>query len=421
MNKQPVVVSLFSGAGGLDVGLENAGFQVALCLDNDPVAIGTLKHNQAKGVVRPDGRRYLAETTILQEDIAQLTEVRLRATLRHDEVDLLVGGPPCQPFSSAGKMLGFFDPRGELFSHFARVAAELKPRYVLFENVRGLATARGYDAQPGSALREVLRRFENLGYYTNVALLNAADFGAYQRRVRLFILMCRGATPPEFPPPTHFDPERWSPELSLFGEEGGVLPWRTLGDFLAGRSAPPTEEWVRPSPRLAALLRDLPEGSGLKSAGTIETTRPGGHWGYKQGTFIADSKRPARTITAASTQDWVRTTSGECRRLTVAECKELQGFPVEWEFLGPRAAQYRQIGNAVPAVFGEVLGRAIHDHRCQRRRTRFVETGAKSFPLPLQIVAAIRYTEREEARNGESRRLKAAKGLGSASTGAGGD
>ena len=408
------MVSLFSGAGGLDVGLEDAGFHVALCTDNDPVAIETLKHNQAQRIVRRDGRRYLENTKILPEDITRLGEKKLRDALGSDTVDLLVGGPPCQPFSSAGKMLSFFDPRGELFSHFARVAAALKPRYILFENVRGLATARGYDGKPGSALMEVLRRFQDLGYYTNVGLLNAADYGAYQRRVRLFIIMCHGATPPEFPPATHFDPDGRPVELSLF-EDASLRPWRTLGQFLASRPYPPQAEWVRPSPRLAELLRDLPDGSGLKSAGTVETTRPGGHWGYKQGTFIADRSRPARTVTAASTQDWVRTPYGECRRLTLAECKELQGFPAQWEFLGPKAAQFRQVGNAVPAIFGEVIGRAIYRHWANRRRKRFVGGDARSFALPLQIAAAIRYTEREEARNGESRRLKAAKGLGSAS------
>jgi DNA (cytosine-5)-methyltransferase 1 len=406
--ENPIVVSLFAGAGGLDVGLENAGFNITVAVDNDPVSVATLQHNQMRCLPRPDGGAYLAGTRILELDITKLSGSELIA--RNSPIDLLVGGPPCQPFSSAGKMLGFGDPRGTLFADFVRIAAALRPSHILFENVRGLVTARGRDGKPGSALKQVLSSFEEIGYFTNASLLNAADFGSFQRRIRLFILMSREGLPPEFPNPTHQDPRSRSEQApSLFGDK--LMPWRTLGEFLHGGLEPKPDELVRPSARLSKLLEHVPSGSGLRSAGTIETTRPGGHWGYRQGTFIADLTMPARTVTASSCQDWVRWPEGTIRRLTLSECKTLQGFPTEWDFLGPKAAQFRQVGNAVPAQFGETLGRSIL--RCMMREQG--EGRGRSMPLPKFIHEAISYTMREEARNGDSRRRKLAKGLGAMS------
>lgn len=417
MARQPKIVSLFSGAGGLDIGLENAGFRVVLCVDNDQEAVETLKKNQLKRILRPDGRRYLERTIILHEDITELTASKLESELPQSDIDLLIGGPPCQPFSSAGKMLSFKDPRGTLFEHFVRIAKDLRPHYILFENVRGLATARGVDGKPGSALNEILKSFTDIGYHTSVSLLNSADYGSHQRRVRLFILMCSGATPPNFPSPKYFDPTKPNKVLSLFEKEKQMQSWKTLSQFLDSFPSPTESEIVRPSNELAKSLKYVTEGSGLKSAGTIEATRPGGHWGYKQGTFIADPAKPARTVTAASTQDWVRMPDGSLRRLTVRECQALQGFPLDWEFIGGNGSKYRQIGNAVPIIFGEAIGTEIKKHWLRRLRRKFAPEEGRSKPLPAEIIESIEYTTRDEKRNAESRRLKLGKGLGSASHG----
>ena len=305
--------------------------------------------------------------------------------------DLVVGGPPCQPFSSSGKMLSIEDPRGRLFEHFARLVKGLRSRLVLFENVRGLVTAVGPGGEPGEALHLVKKAFEDAGYATTFALLNAADYGAPQRRVRCFMMASRSAPLPAFPEPTHA--ERPSQNLFL-----PTLPWVTLGEFLASRPEPAPEDVVRPTAALAAELARVPVGSGLKSAGAREATRPGGHWGYRQGTFVADPRLPARTVTASSAQDWVRLDDGSLRRLTWRECAALQGFPEPWQFTGPLAAKFRQIGNAVPAVFGEALGRSL---------LAALEAGAgvpTSAPLPRDFTAAINYTRKEHKRNGASRR-----------------
>jgi DNA (cytosine-5)-methyltransferase 1 len=418
--KTPSVVSLFTGAGGLDAGLESAGLSTTAAVECDSDCVATLRATQARRVAVPSSsgatRAYLQHTTILQRRIEDVSAADLRPARadRSWTPDVLAGGPPCQPFSSAGKQLSVSDPRGRLFEEFVRLASELRPKYILFENVRGLVTAKGPAGEAGEVLSMVKETFERAGYATSFKLLNSADYGAPQRRVRLFMMGARVSPLPQFPLRTHAA----TPQESLFP----CLPWVTLGQFLATHRFQVDEaDVIVPSPSLEAALASVAPGSGLKSPGARETTRPGGHWGYKQGTFVADPSLPARTVTASSTQDWMRRPDGSLRRLTWRECAGLQGFPSEWQFVGDRASKYRQIGNAVPSVFGAVLGRALLDALSTAgHRGRPV-----SAEFPLEIKSSIDYTKRENARNGESRaRVRTAiqngsqvsrlKGLGSA-------
>jgi len=394
---RPTLVSLFTGAGGLDVGLERAGFRTIAATDFDGNCIATLEESQAKRIPI-DGDRshfHLEGAKILRADVVELVPEQLgvRPGL---EIDLGIGGPPGQPFSSAGAQLGFEDPRGTLFEHFARIVGQIRPKMFLFENVRGLATARGPSQVPGEALHLVREAFEKNGYSTRCVLLNSADFGSYQRRVRLFMIGSRVPFLPDFPDPTH------SQAVSS-DTTPRSRPWRTLREFLATRTSPNEDEVVRPSAQLLRQLQDLPSGTGLKSMGVKEATRPGGHWGYKQGTFIADPEKPSRTVTAASTQDWIRLADGSLRRLTLSECSALQGFPEDWQFQGSKAARFRQVGNAVPSVFGEVIGRKLISCLVDLNGNSLDGRRARSEPLPPEIIESIRYTIRDEARNGKSR------------------
>jgi DNA (cytosine-5)-methyltransferase 1 len=289
-------------------------------------------------------------------------------------------------------MLSVEDPRGRLFEHFVRLAGELKPQQILFENVRGLVTARGPKGEPGEVLYMVKEAFEKLGYATSFQLLNAADYGCPQRRVRLFMMATRCTELPEFPAATHAE----VPENTLFAAK---LPWVTLGEFLREQPQPASDEVVRPTAALARELADLPAGTGLKSAGARETTRPGGHWGYRQGTFIADQNLPARTVTASASQDWIRLLDRTLRRLTLRECAGLQGFPLRWQFVGSIASRFRQVGNAVPVTFGVILGQALLEALHGRRHEAI-----RSAPLPPGFEEAITYTRKEHRRNGASRK-----------------
>lgn len=389
-------ISIFSGAGGLDIGLELAGWDCLYATDLDPCAVDTLKANAGR---RLRGLPVLANSLIEQHDIRHLSgsSILQRIGRRPGDVELLAGGPPCQSWSSAGHQLGFDDPRGRLFQEYLRVATELDVRWLLFENVRGLVTARGPDGRPGSALAEIRSALLAAGWQTRVELLNAADFGVPQRRVRVLLVGYRGGDEPPAPAPTH----------SETGGDG-LRPWLTLGGCL-GRLRPPTgDELVRPAGKLALELANIPPGSGVKSPGKRETTRPGGHWGYKQGAFVADPLRPARTVTANGQQDWIRDAALGLRRLSPRECAAIQTFPADWAFCGKRADQYRLIGNAVPPLLAKRIGEALLDHAQTEKPVRESNVvGLK--PLPPRLQAAIEYTAREDAKNGASRRAAPAR------------
>lgn len=374
-------VSLFSGAGGLDIGLERAGLvPISLC-EIEKVFCSTLESN--RGWRHSDRRSYLSNARILNADIRELSPQDLHSG---DDLDLVVGGPPCQAFSSSGKQLSVLDPRGALITEFFKIIDATRPRMFLLENVRGLVTARDRSGEPGGVLTELVHILEGIGYSCRTALLNAADYGAFQRRVRCFILGSRRGKAPVFPEPI------FAKGSELFGR-----PWRSLEEFLCAHSDSDEKNFTYPSERLADQLRAIPAGSGLKSPGKAEPTRPGGHWGYRQGTFIADLNLPARTVTGSASQDWIRW-EGVLRRLTFPEVKLLQGFPEDWRVEGTKTQRYKQIGNAVPTVFGEAIGKVIVQH---------LKTFPSAEPIRVEIPKILKghmdYTKRDHARNASAR------------------
>jgi DNA (cytosine-5)-methyltransferase 1 len=155
---------------------------------------------------------------------------------------------------------------------------------------------------------------------------------------------------------------------------------------------------------MAERLRGLGPGQGAKSPGKKETTRPGGHWGYLQGGFVADPDLPARTVTASSQQDWIMLADRSHRRLSPRECAAIQTFPEDWRFCGNLASRYRQIGNAVPPRLAERLGHTLIDMLAGPP-----SRGAIDLKLPVHLEAAIRYTKKEQLRNGESRKHAGSK------------
>ena len=162
-------VSLFSGAGGLDLGLEQAGWNCRYASDIDAAAVASLEAN--RGFDLGLGRRAFANSHIEQADIRNLTAatVLAKSGLRKGDISVLAGGPPCQSWSSAGHQHGFADPRGRLFEDFVQFAGGLDVRWLVLENVRGLLTARGSDGQPGNALALMRRRLLVAGFVANVA------------------------------------------------------------------------------------------------------------------------------------------------------------------------------------------------------------------------------------------------------------
>lgn len=378
----PTVVDLFAGAGGLSSSLEAVGWRSIAAVDIDADAVQTLRVNQARG--------HLAGSKLIHADIREVSAKDLRPATSNARwrPDLLAGGPPCQPFSSAGAMKALGDPRGKLFQDFVRLADELKPRFILFENVAGLVTAKAPSGRPGGVLQRIQREFEAIGYACRFDLLNAADFGAPQRRVRLYMIAARNERLPSFPEPTHSR-----------GAALDRLPWETLRDFLSTQPRPKPEDVVRPNPRRAAELATLVPGTGLRSNGIVEANRPSGHWGYRQDCFVADLSLPSRTIRAASTPDWLRLNGEDIRRLTWRECAGLQGFLPDWQFAGTTSSRFRQIGNAVQGHIGRAIAAALYEAAEMNQRARAV-----SAEWPASFMKRVRYTAMEEVVNGAHRR-----------------
>lgn len=396
MNKKLEFISLFSGAGGLDIGFELAGWECLYASDIDKFSVETLQSNKGRKVGKVT---LFADAVIEKMDIRELSgkEILKKITRKKGEVPLLVGGPPCQSWSSAGHQLGFEDPRGQLFKDYVRIASETGVRWLVFENVRGLLTARGADGKPGSALEHIRKILLEAGFQTEVELLNAADYGVPQRRVRLVLIGYKSGDRPPFPRPTH---TKSSTPLSE-----KLPPWVSLATCLAKLSALTTEEIIRPNAALEAQLANLSPGSGVKSPGKQETTRPGGHWGYKQGAFVADTALAARTVTAGGQQDWIKDPKLGLRRLAPRECAAIQTFPSNWKFSGKRSDHYRQVGNAVPPLLAYSIACELKNHiLAALENTPKKEKHTTLSPLRSSLLAAVEYTINDERRNGESRK-----------------
>lgn len=377
-------VSLFSGAGGLDIGLEQAGLTCWYASDIDKAAFATLAANKGRS-------GHLAQAIIKHGDVSQVTGRDILSTIgkARGGVPLLVGGPPCQSWSSAGHQKGWEDPRGRLFDDFVRLAGEMDVRWLMFENVRGLLTARGPNGIPGSALDLIRQKLLAAGFQTQVKLINAADYGVPQRRVRLVVFGFRVGDNLAFP----------LPQKDKTSADNAWIPMQLALDGVGKLS---DDEIIRPNQKLFDQLKSLHPGTGVKSPGKQESTRPGGHWGYKQGAFIADTRLPARTVTANQQQDWIIDPALGIRRLCPRECASIQTFPKEWSFVGSRSDQYRLIGNAVPPLLARQLGSALYKHILEYWDGQ--QVAPKLLPLEPMLAAAIRYTVKEEQRNGASRR-----------------
>ncbi len=355
---KPIAISVFSGAMGLDLGLEQAGFDLRFAADNMPAAVQTIREN----------RPYLPA---FDGDVAQLTGKAIleRAGLNGEQIDLLAGGPPCQSFSTAGKRRGLDDAeKGPLVFEFVRLVDEIKPTAFVMENVKGLLSAsikwrqlpynnngKVVDELHGSLLRELLRKFRDVGYSVDFCEVNAADYGVPQTRQRVFLIGYRDQRPVTFPKPTH-------------SSAGGIrVPkWNTLGTALKGLSDD-TSECAIFSERKLKYLRMIPEGGNWRdlpleiqqeSMGRAFFAK-GGRTGYwRRLSFSAPSPTILTEPHNASTSLCHPT---EDRPLTVRECARVQTFPDEWNFAGKRADQYRLVGNAVPVALGKAMGEHIQE------------------------------------------------------------
>lgn len=338
-------ISLFTGAGGLDLGFEAAGFETAVASEMDARCLATLRANR--------------DWPAVEGDVTQLTTRALldAGGLREGEADVLIGGPPCQPFSKSGFWANgdsrrLNDPRANTLHAYLRVLEEAAPRAFLLENVEGLAF-EGKDEALSLIMAELTRINEVKGtsYSASIAVLNAADFGVPQLRRRLFIVGSRNGEQFEFPSPDHFDRKA----LSV---DDNRMPHRTAWDALHDVEVDEAE--LAPKGKWAELLPTIPEGRNY----LWHTERGGGEalfgWRRRYWSFLLKLAKaePAWTLQAqpgpaTGPFHW------KSRRLSMREMARLQTFPDDYMVTGSVADAQRQLGNAVPSLLGEVLARAI--------------------------------------------------------------
>ncbi len=358
------VISLFSGAMGLDIGLGKAGLNVVIGQDFEPSCVETMKAN-GHNVLGGDIREIKPETLL------ELTGLHV------GEPFMICGGPPCQPFSTAGKRLGINDPRGSLFMDFIRMIDYIRPRFFVMENVKGIvssplkhvSTKKRVKDDPeqklGTVLDVILSEFNKLGYKTVYGILDAVNYGVPQFRERFVLIGSRDNEDIFLPIPTHFQMHQ-NPDYR----------WKTVGEVIKDLENDPGEYTPLSGDR-KKYLHMVPEGGNWRDLpGEVIPVAMGGAYesgGGKVGFYRRLSyKQPSPTITTSPAQKATMLCHPrQDRPLSIKEYARIQQFPDDWKFTGTISAQYRQIGNAVPVGLAEAIGRAIIS---TANRTSTIET-----------------------------------------------
>ena len=340
-------LSLFTGAGGFDIGLEAAGFNVALCIEVDEDCKKTILHNRPSWKLSEPG------------DVHQLApkDVMRQAGIRKRELTLLAGGPPCQPFSKSGYWANgdaprLQDPRALTLNAYLTIIEESLPLIFVLENVKGLVFNQKDEGL--RLLQRELRRINktsNVNYQPTIVEFNCADYGVPQLRERVLVIAHRGGKVFDMPKPTHAP----TPQ-AVNGTARHTTTWDAIGDLHTsddGADLDPSGKW-------AELLPAIPEGENY----LWHTPRGGGKplfgWRTRYWSFLLKlaKSKPSWTIQAepgpaTGPFHWAN------RRLSRRELCRLQTFPDAFDVLGSYRSAHRQIGNAVPPAIGELIGKEL--------------------------------------------------------------
>ncbi|MBD2778771.1 DNA cytosine methyltransferase [Iningainema tapete] len=331
---QPTILSLFSGAGGLDIGFHKAGFQIAACVEKEEICCKTLEMNL--------GRYSQGNCQVLHRDIREFEPKEISVS----QVDFIIGGPPCQSFSAIGRRAGGIDgiqdERGSLFEHYCRLLNYYKSKGFLFENVRGIL-----GANKGKDWQIITNAFESIGYKLYYRVLDCADYGVPQHRERLIMVGLRDGNF-KFPRPTHGS------------DSTNHHPHITALQAIADLQDPLEPEHKYPG-KYGHLLSEVPPGMNYHYF-TKEMGYPNPifAWRSRFSDFLykAEPNKPVRTIVAqlgaySGPFHWKN------RKFTLQEFKRLQSFPDDYEFAGSCNSVLKQIGNSVPPIFAEKLAMAV--------------------------------------------------------------
>lgn len=342
-----VALSFFSGAMGLDIGMENGGIEAILACENNKECRKTIISNKPNIGLIGDINEYNAEQILEMANLPKNTKI-----------DVVFGGPPCQAFSTAGNRKAFNDERGNVFLRYLSLVGDLKPTYLVIENVRGLLSAeypfKGDKPIKGGALCVILEKIKEMGYTVSFNLYNAANFGAPQIRERVVMICKLGAEKVSYLQPTN----------SETGEDG--LPkWNTLGDALKILPEGTIHHHTNFPENRLKYFRMLKEGEYWKNL-PLEMQKEalgrsfelgGGKTGFLR--RVSYSKPSPTLVTSPTMPATDLAHPIEDRPLSIEEYKCIQGFPLEWEICGKIVDQYKQIGNAVPIKLGEAIAKTI--------------------------------------------------------------
>lgn len=369
------VVSLFSGGMGFDIGLhQTERFQLLACVEKVHAFCDTIRLNR-------DAGRISGEMRIYEIDIKKLNPKHVMNDLGIDEgeIDLVVGGPPCQSFSTAGRRGGIQDTRGTLLWDFLRFVDAMKPKMFLMENVRGLMSAavkhrpisdrpdKGGpplepQEEPGSVIRQFLGDLHGQ-YRLDCFEVNAVNYGAPQLRERVLFIGNRFNRLVDFPKPTHGGCQHQKHEWFTPDAEE-IKPYRTLGEALKGLKDP--DPIVMDfSPRKKHYLEMVPQGGNWRSLPPdIAKESMGGAYYAKGGRsgwwrrLSLDLPCPT-VVTMPNHSGTALCHPNEVRALSLRECARIQEFPDDWQFCGTPSEQYAQVGNAVPIRLARICGNVL--------------------------------------------------------------
>ncbi len=376
-SKNPTVISLFTCGMGMDVGFEKAKFQTVYTNDITKFACNTIRQNRS-------------EIPCDEGDITNISSKEILKKSKHKkgEIDVVIGGPPCQSFSTAGARKGLEDKRGMALLEFIRVIRDVQPKFFVFENVPGLKSIAkkhisfydrmsvdkktlSSDQQYGSLFGEILDEFNKLKKYkSDWDILNSADYGVPQKRKRLILIGSRTMDPKIIFEKIKKNAKFADPKKA---EKEGKKPWKTLRDALDGLKDDKMERTE--FPKWGKYLKHIPAGGcwvdlpenlkkeAMGRAANSDDPKRKGKQGGRTGFFrrLSWDKPSPTLVTSPSQMGTCLCHPDEDRPLTVKEYAKLQCFPPGWKFIGSTSQKYRMIGEAVPVPLAKVIAKTVKD------------------------------------------------------------